>query len=221
MPNKIIELLKKKEVELTDDLTAQIENVWKEATATDEDLFTQEDVDSIVQKRVAREQKVYEQEIKGLQDKMKDLIPPEKVEEYETQVKNLNEQLDEVKKNTVKDYELKLAGTKSGITDEEYFEFLIEKNKLKDRLVAQANDDGTVQVFATDNEGNILTAEGSKLGPEALINELKDKKPDLFNAKKPEKAGGGGGNPQPRNKFSSEELREKTADFVKQMGYKN
>lgn len=221
MPNKIIELLNKNEIELTDDLKSEIDKVWETETATGDNLFTQDELDDIIKKRLAREQKVYESEIKDLQDKLKGLIDPEKVQEYEEQVKNLKGQLDDIKKNTAKDYELKLAGTKNGVVDEEYFEFLIEKNKLKDRLVAQVNDDGQVEVFATDNEGNILTEDGKKLGPEALVNEFKESKPDLFSAKKPEKAGGGGGNPTPQNKFSSEELKEKTVDFVKQLGYKN
>lgn len=188
--DKLLELLKENNIEVTDSLESEIEEVYPEEVDTD-DLFTQEDVNEVVKKRLAREQKLHEQEIEDLKKEMEGLVDPEKVEEYETKIEELEGKAEKREAELLKDYELKLAAANAGVDDQEYFEFLVEKKGFKDRL--KTDDEGNV--LATDEEGNVLTEDGKKLGPEALVNELKEEKPGIVGNKDGDQDIGGDSNP--------------------------
>lgn len=183
--DKLLEALKKGKIEVTDDLKKALQTVWDEAInkAKEEgkkdtgDLFSQEQLNDIIAKRLARQEKIHEAEIKELQEKMKGLLDPSKVKEFEDKIKELEKNSKESQAALKKEYELKLAATKAGIKDPDYFEFLAQKEKLYDRI--KVNDDGSLVV--TDKDGNVLAEkDGKKFGPEKLIEELKQSKPDLF-----------------------------------------
>ena len=160
----------------SDDFKRVYEANWPKAVDT-KDLLTQEQVNEIVAKRLSRQEKIHEAEIKDLQDKMKGLLDPSKVKEFEDKIKELETTSKENQAKLKKEYELKMAAIKSGIKDPEYFEFLAQKDKLYDRI--RVEDDGTLVVL--DAQGNVLAEkDGKKFGPEKLIDELKENKPDLF-----------------------------------------
>lgn len=165
----------KKKLE-SDDFKKVYEANWPKVVDT-KDLFTQDQVNEIVAKRLAREQKLHEAEIKELQDKMKGLLDPSKVKEFEDRIKELETAGKENQAKLKKEYELKMAAIKAGVKDPEYFEFLAQKDKLYDRI--KVEEDGSLVVL--DDKGNVLAEkDGKKFGPEKLIEELKGTKPDLF-----------------------------------------
>ena len=211
---ELIKLLQKNDIEVTDDLENSIKKIYPEKVDTD-DLFTQEDLNDVVKKRLNREQKLHEQEINDLKGEMEGLVDPVKVKEYETKIEEFEGKAEERTTVLKKQYELQLAATKAGVTDQEYFEFLVEKNGLKSRL--KTDDEGNIVV--TDKEGNIITEDGKKLGPSKLLDELKKDKPDLFTDKK--KADGtdigGGGNPPDGTDKSK---KKNTENFAVELGYK-
>jgi hypothetical protein len=183
--DKLLEALKKAKIEVTDDLKKNLQTVWDEAInkAKEEgkkdngDLFTQEQLNEIISKRLSRQEKIHEAEIKELQDKMKGLLDPSKVKEFEDKIKELETTSKENQAKLKKEYELKMAAIKGGIKDPEYFEFLAQKDKLYDRI--KVEEDGSLVVL--DDKGNVLAEkDGKKFGPEKLIDELKENKPDLF-----------------------------------------
>lgn len=160
----------------SDDFKKVYEANWPKAVDT-KDLFTQEQLNEIVAKRLSRQEKIHEAEIKELQDKMKGLLDPSKVKEFEDKIKELEAASKTNQATMKKEYELKMAAIKGGIKDPEYFEFLAQKDKLYDRI--KVEDDGTLVVL--DDKGNVLAEkDGKKFGPEKLIEELKENKPDLF-----------------------------------------
>jgi hypothetical protein len=172
---KLLKVLKDAGVEVDDKLEGKIKNAYPDNNT--DDLFTQNEVDSVVKKRINREQKVYEQQIKDLEDKLSGMIDPNKAEEYKKEIDNLKSERDNIRRSLKTDYELKLASKSVGVKDEEYFDFLVDKKGLKDRLKYDVQKD---RVVATDKDGNILTENGKKLGPEVLIKELKEEKPEVF-----------------------------------------
>ncbi len=189
---KLLGILQKQDgFEVTDDLKSELQKVWdgaiekaqekareegKKSVNTD-NLFTQEDLNEKIQKRLARQEAAHEAELAALQEKTKGLLDPAKLKEYEQKVEELQTESQATKNKLTREYELKLAATAAGVKDPEYFEFLAQKEKLYDRL--KATDEGTVA--ATDEQGNLLTGEdGKQLGPQTLINKLKEDKPDLF-----------------------------------------
>lgn len=211
--DELIKFLEENDVEITDDLKEEIKNIWDSNLPDEDDLFTQDDVDDIVKKRLARAESSYESEIKELKEAMEDLVDPEKVEEYEEKIKELEGNAEEREKELKTEYELQLAAKDAGVKDPEYFEFLVEKKGIKDRL--KLDDKG--KVVATDNEGNILTEDGKKLGPSALINEIKEEKPDIFGEKKEGKDIGGGGNP---GGSGPKDKKKNTESLAMELGYK-
>ena len=207
--DKLLEILKalgidvekddvKKKLE-SDDFKKIYEANWPKAVDT-KDLFTQEQVNEIVAKRLAREQKLHEAEIKELQEKMKGLLDP-KVKEFEDRIQELEKSSKENQAKLKKEYELKMAAIRAGVKDPDYFDYLAQRDKLYDRI--KVEEDGSLVVL--DAQGNVLAEkDGKKFGPEKLIEELKGTKPDLFGeAAQPKPAwtpgptnpaGGGGGN---------------------------
>jgi len=213
--DELIKFLEENDVEITDDLKKEIKSIWNSNLPDEDDLFTQDDVDEIVKKRLAREEKLHEREIKGLEEKMEDMIPPEKVEKYKKAKKEAEEELEKYKTSQKIDYELQLSAKDAGVKDQEYFEFLVEKKGLKDRLIT--DDDGNV--VATDKKGNILTEDGKKLGPAALVNEIKEEKPDVFGEEKEDgKDIGGGGNP---GGSGPKDKKKNTESLAMELGYKS
>ena len=212
---ELIKLLQENDIEVTDDLENSIKKIYPEKVDTD-DLFTQQDLNDVVKKRLNREQKLHEQEIQDLKNEMEGLVDPDKVEEYQTKIDELNEEVKNREIQMKKDYEFQLAAKDAGVVDEEYFDFLANKRELKDRL--KVDDEGNV--VATDTEGNILTEEGKKLGPAALVNELKKDKPDVFSEKeKDDKTDiGGSGNPPDK---TDKGKKKNTENFAVELGYKN
>jgi hypothetical protein len=209
----IIKVLEDSDIEVTDNLREEIENNYPEVNDTD-DLFTQEDVNEIVQKRLTREQKLHEQEIVELKDEMEGLVDPDKIEEYESRIEELENKTEERTTELKKTYELQLAAANAGVSDQEYFEFLVEKKGLKDRI--KTDDDGNV--VATDEEGNILTENGNKLGPSALIDDIKEEKPKIFEKEDDDNdIGGGGGNP---GGGTPKDVKKNTKNLAADLGYK-
>lgn len=207
--DKLLEIFKALGVDVTkDDIKKKLESDdfkkvyeanWPKAVDA-KDLFTQEQLNEIVAKRLSRQEKIHEAEIKELQEKMKGLLDPSKVKEFEDKIKELEATSKANQATMKKEYELKMAAIKGGIKDPEYFEFLAQKDKLYDRI--KVEDDGTLVVL--DANGNVLAEkDGKKFGPEKLIEELKGTKPDLFGESAQSKppwgpgptnpAGGGGG----------------------------
>lgn len=210
----LIKVLEDNEIEVTDSLREEIENNYPEENDTD-DLFTQEDVNEIVQKRLTREQKLHEQEITELKDEMEGLVDPDKIEEYKTRIEELEKKTEERTTELKKTYELQLAAANAGVSDQEYFEFLVEKKGLKDRI--KTDDDGNI--VATDKEGNTLTENGNKLGPSALIEEIKKEKPKIFEKEEDDNdIGGGGGNP---GGGTPKDVKKNTKNLAADLGYKN
>jgi len=181
--DKVLEVLKNNDVEVTDELRSQIED----AMPSTDDLLTQQEFDDALDRRLGRERNLHENEIeqkneqiKQLKEQMEDLVDPEKIEEYETKIEELEKKDQKASNDFKKDYELKLAAAKAGVEDEEYFDFLVEKRGLKDRL--KVDNEGNI--FATDKEGNVITSEdGEKFGAIKLVDELAEDKPDLIGSK--------------------------------------
>lgn len=212
--DELIKFLKENDVEVTDDLKEKIKNIWDSNLPNEDDLFTQDDVDEIVKKRLARAESSYETEIKELKEAMKGLVDPEKLEEYKEKVKELEGKAEEREKELKTEYELQLAAKDAGVKDPEYFEFLVEKKGIKNRL--KLDEKG--KVVATDKEGNILTEDGKKLGPAALVNEIKEEKPDVFGEEKENKKDiGGGGNP---GGSGPKDKKKNTESLAVELGYK-
>ena len=184
--DKMLEILKALGIDVTkDDIKKKLESDdfkkiyeanWPKAVDT-KDLLTQEQVNEIVAKRLSRQEKIHEAEIKELQDKMKGLLDPSKVKEFEDKIKELETASKENQAKLKKEYELKMAAIRAGVKDPDYFDYLAQRDKLYDRI--KVEEDGSLVVL--DAQGNVLAEkDGKKFGPEKLIEELKENKPDLF-----------------------------------------
>ncbi|WP_164522241.1 phage scaffolding protein [Halocella sp. SP3-1] len=140
--DKLIELLTGIEgFELTDELKGKIKNVWDNGVKSGkENLFTQEEVNKLIDKRFAREAKLHEQEITDLKEQMKGMVDPDKVQEYETKIQELETQATENKANIKKEYELKLAAVNNGVRKEAIDDFL----KIADTSALEIGEDGNV-----------------------------------------------------------------------------
>lgn len=213
--DELIKFLEENDVEVTDDFKEKIKSIWNSYLPDEDDLFTQDELDEIIEKRLARAEKSYESEIKDLKKAMKEMIDPEKVEEYEDKIKELEGKAEEREKELKTEYELQLAAKDAGVKDPDYFEFLVEKKGVKNRL--KLDDEG--KVVATDEEGNILTEDGKKLGPSALVNEIKEEKPDVFGEEKEVGTDiGGGGNP---GGSGPKDKKKNTESLAMELGYKS
>lgn len=212
---ELIKFLEENDIEITDDLKKEINSIWESNMPTTDDLFTQDELDKIIEKRLARAERSYQSEIDDLKEAMENMVDPEKVEEYESKIEELEEKSSQREAELKTDYELQLSATNAGVEDLDYFEFLVNKKGMRDRL--KLDDEGNV--VATDSDGNILTENGEKLGASALVNEIKEEKPDIFGEKKKDKdVGGGGGNP---GGSGPKDRMKNTRSFVEQLGYKS
>ena len=213
--DKLLELLKEAGVEITDDLKTKIKPIWPKEVDTD-GLFDQDAVNDIVQKRLAREQKLHEQEVTALKESLSKLVDPEKLEEYKTKIGELEGQAKTREAELKKEYELRLAAVNAGVTDPDYIDFLAEKKGYKDRLTL--DDKGRVVV--TDAEGRVISKEdGNPFGAEKLIEEFREIKPEIFAAKVPEKkkstgpTNPGGGGPVDEDKL------KRSRELAAELGY--
>jgi len=152
--------------ELPDNLADKVENMWPEQPDGD-DLFTEEDVNDIIQKRLARERKAHEQEIDELKGQMEDMVDPSEHKELQEKFDNVNDKAEDRVAETTKEYELKLAAAKEGVRKDaiEDFAKLVDTDELK-------YDDGEVK------------------GIEGLMESVKEEKAFLF---EPEDNGSSGG----------------------------
>lgn len=210
--DKVLEILKDNDIEITEEIKESLNSLAEEGNETKTPL-DQKEVNKMVKEQLEQERTAYENEIEDLKTEMKDLVDPEKIDEYESKIESLEESKDNLKSELIKDYELKMAAVQNEVNDLEYFEFLVEKNRVKDKL--QLSDDNELNV--TDQDGNFLTEGGKKIGVEKIISEMKEDKPDLF-------TGGGKKNTSgPTNPDSSVDLdeyrRENTKKIAEEMGY--
>jgi len=224
--DKLLGILNKAEVEVTDDLKSDIIDTWNEALAEakpDDDLLTQEEVNNIVKKRLARERETYESELKELRNKMENLVEPEQVdsvkEQFESQVDNLKQKTNE----TTKEYELRLAAVKNGAKDEDYIVYQAEKRGIKDKL--GFDDNGNIIIV--DDEGNPeKDEEGNIKTTSHLISEMKEEMPIHFSDNQEEETNksrksAGATNPKGGDYEPSKDKKiEKSKEMAASMGYK-
>lgn len=211
---EVIDILKENDIEITDEIRESLSNAVEKGTDPD-NYLTKKDVNEMVRERLDRERAAYESEIEELKDEMEELVDPEKVEEYQEKIDELEATKTNMRNGLVKDYELKLAALEAGVADIEYFEYLVEKNRVKDKL--QIDSDGNLNV--TDENGNFLTENGKKVGVRKIVADIKEEKPDLF-------TGGGEKNTSgPTNPDGSGELdeqrRENSRKVAEELGYVN
>ncbi len=223
--DKLLGVLKNAEVDITDELKSKISNTWNEALAEakpDDDLLTQEEVNSIVQKRLARERSTYESELKELRGKMENLVDPDQIDEVKGQFKGQIESLEKQRNETTKEYEIRLAAAKAGARDEDYILFQAEKKGIKEQLgfddqgnVVLVDEDGNPQ---KDEEGNIKTAA-------TLMESMKEEMPIHFGEveqdEKPTPKSPGATNPTGGDDLSEEDKKQRTRELLKDMGYKS
>ena len=211
---EILALLEQNDIEITDEIRESLSNVVEKSSDLDNSL-TQSDVNEMVKERLDRERAAYESEIEELKEEMEELIDPEKVEEYQEKIDELEDTKTDMRNGLVKDYELKMAALEAGVADIEYFEYLVEKNRVKDKL--QIDNDGNLNV--TDESGNFLTENGKKVGVRKIIADIKEEKPDLFTGGE-EKNTSGPTNPDGSGELD-EQRRENSRQVAKELGYVN
>ena len=100
---ELINFLKENDVEITDDLKEEINNIWESNMPTTDDLFTQDELDKIIEKRLARAERSYQSEIDDLKEAMENMVDPEKVEEYEAKIEELEEEKEEENLEQIKE----------------------------------------------------------------------------------------------------------------------
>jgi len=178
--------------ELPDDLKDQINELWPDQPDTD-DLFTQEDVDEIVQQRLARERKAHESEIDELKEQMEDMVDPSEHNELKEKFEKIDNKAQERVAETTKEYELKLAAAKAGVRKDAIDDFakLVDKDQLK-------YDDGEVK------------------GVDDLIENVKEEKQFLFEPEQDTSSGGSdfGGEGDETDFFTKEQVEEMSQEEV-------
>jgi len=178
--------------ELPEDLTTQIDEMWPEEPDTD-DLFTQEDVDEIVQQRLARERKAHEQEVEELQGEMEDMVDPSEHNELKEKFETIDDKATERVAETTKEYELKLAAAKEGVRKDaiEDFAQIVDNDEIE-------YDDGEVK------------------GIDDLMEQVKEEKPFFFEPEDDGSSGGSdfGGEGEGDNFFTREQVEEMSQEEV-------
>jgi len=204
---KILNVLEENDIEITDEIKNSLNDLVEEENNT-KDPLNQDEINEMVKEQLDQERTAYENEIEKLKTEMRELVDPEKVEEYESKIENLEKSKDNLRSELIKDYELKMAAVKNEVNDLEYFEYLVEKNKVKEKL--QLND---------ENIPNVTDENGKKVGVQKIIADMKDNKPDLFGGGEAKNTSG------PTNPAGSGELdeqrRENSKKIAEEMGYAN
>jgi len=121
--------------ELPEDLITQIDEMWPEEPDTD-DLFTQEDVDEIVQQRLARERTAHEQEVEELQDEMEDMVESRREKSFNSIWENTELTREEVV-DGVKNYEDEFISTRNESTDEIVIPDWVIKMEAQDAVMEE------------------------------------------------------------------------------------
>ena len=212
--DEILKILKQNDIEITDEIKKNLSNVVEKSKNPSNSL-TQKEVNKMVREQLDQEREAYETEIEELKTEMEELVAPDKVEEYQSRIDELEETKTNMRSELVKDYELKMAALEAGAEDIEYFEYLVEKNKVKEKL--QLDDDGNLNV--TDENGNFLTENGKKVGVGKVIADFKEEKSGLFSVEA-EKNTSGPTNPAGSGELA-EQRRENSKKVAEQLGYVN
>jgi len=211
---EVINILKENDIEITQEIRDSIRDLVEKGS-NPENSLTQEEVNEMVKERLDRERDAYESEIEELKNEMEELVDPAKIEKYQEKINELEDTKINMRNGLVKDYELKMAALEAGVTDIEYFEYLVEKNKVKDKL--QLNDEGKLNF--TDESGNFLTENDKKVGVEKVIADFKKEKPDLFTGRG-EKNTSGPTNPAGSGEFDKQK-QENSKRLAEKLGYAN
>gem|GEM_PF-6548056 len=227
--DKLLELLQKQEIKVTDALKQELQKVWdgaiqeaqeegKKEINTD-NLFTQEELNEKIQKRLARERDSYEGELKELRGKMEQLVDPSKLEEVKSEFETKAKEAEEQRNEAVKEYELRLQAAKEGALDEDYIVFQARKRGEFDRL---SLDDGG-KVILVDGEGDpAKDKDGNVQGIDAFIDSLKEELPNQFKEQQ---------EPKPKRDFSTtnpppgstdlakDEKKKRSREMAAELGY--
>jgi hypothetical protein len=138
-------------------------------------LFTQEQVDKVIQDRLARERKVHDKDLEDLREQMKKLVDPSKVTEVENQFKG---QIEEANKKVValtKEMKLREAFRNAGVKDVDYLMYQAGQKGLANRFTV--DDKGNVSVVNVGADGKTSPAfgkDGKPLEMSHLIDEMKE-----------------------------------------------
>ncbi len=188
---ELLELLKS-EVgvdEVPGDLKEKINKVWPDTG----DLFTQEEVDEIVQQRLARERKAHESEIEELESKLKERVPAEEKEEAEKEAEKVKKQAQKRVAEFAKEKTLEAEAVKAGVRQEAVEDFvkIVDKDELK---------------FEDDEVKGI----------DPLIETIKEEKPYFFEPEDEGSAGGSdfSGEGEGDNYFTKEQVENMSQEEV-------
>lgn len=166
---KLLELLKRNEIEVTDALRGEIKSIWPDT----EGMFDQEKVNEIVQKRLERERGLHEQEVEELRGKIKNLVDPNQYDQLKSEMEASRQDVEKRYSRDKKMYEVKLAAAKEQVNDLDYLEYLADKEGWYDRIT----DDLQVDVG------------GEKKPITYLIEQTKEKRPEMFGVEKKQTKG--------------------------------
>lgn len=225
MFEKLIELLKKQEIEVTDPLKENLQKFWadveKELKPDTGGLFTQEELNDHIQKRLARERAANDAEIKSLQEKVEKLVEPEKMEEVKSEFENQITSVKSQREKDIKNYEMKLAATKAGAKDEDYIIYQAEKKGLSDKL----GFDEEGRLVLVDGEGNPeKDEEGNLKGVDSIIKQFQEELPEQFSKDDPKTKKQTAGATLPISgenaEILQEERRKRAKEFAESLGYK-
>lgn len=128
---KLLDFIKNEVEELPEGLEDQVEELWPE-TSDEDDLFTQEDLDDIVQRRLAREREAHEQETEELKEKNKELMDPSEYEELEEKYEELEEKGNKREGEWAKEERLRSQAIVEGVSTEAVDDFVktVDKDQL-------------------------------------------------------------------------------------------
>lgn len=172
--------------ELPEDLVGQIEDRWPEVP-DESDLFTQDDVDDIVERRLAREREAHESEVGDLKEQMEDMVDPEDHKELQEKFDSISGKAEERVAKAEKREKLVREATKAGIREDA----IDDLPKLVDMESIEYND-------------------GEVEGVDSVMENLKENKPFLLESEDEESSGGTdfGGEGDETDFFTKEQVEE-------------
>lgn len=178
--------------ELPEDFVGQLEERWPEEP-DESDSFTQDDVDDIVERRLAREREAHESEVEDLKDQMEDMVDPEDHKELQDKFDSINDKATDRVAKAQKREKLVREATKAGVREDA----IDDLPKLVD-LESIEYDDGDVE------------------GVESVIEELEEEKPFLLESEDETSSGGSdfGGEGDETDFFSKEQVEEMDQETV-------
>ena len=201
--NKLLALIKKLGYEIKEEHEEQI----KEAIPNTEGMLTQAEVDKVVEKRLKRERKLHETEIKTYEDKLEGLVTSEELEElktkHETEKKELEKQVKAEKVTTA----IKLGAQEAGAVDVDYILYQIQKKDYE----AKFDDNG--KLYLLNDKGEPMTIDGKVCGVEKIMTDLKEEFPAQFGEVK--KTLQSPGDTNPAGGGNLDEATQKAAEIAK------